>query len=249
MENHLSLIKTGYQDIEKRVFPRFPFSYLTFKAEKGATSVFAVKDISFTGMQLSLMDGGHPYKIGESVQGELHWRGSKLELDAKVMWVHGKRLGLQFSEKEAFQEQIKNFLSTENIIKGMRALHASSMDLEMPSDLHFWLQADGPVEVFVWCHNDGEISRFQLIMMDSFVEYLDGRGLKSGRVLTKRDLDTPLVQEDEFVFEMDETLDEGRLSFAQEIVRGIPEHFLNRDVFDFLRLKLRIEVKEDKNSQ
>ncbi len=244
MENHLSLIKTGYQDIEKRIFPRFPFSYLTFKPQSGSSSVFAVKDISYSGVQLSLLDGGHPYKVGGSVQGELHWRGNKLELDAEVMWVNGQRLGLKFCEEEAFQSAIKNFLSIENIVMGMRALHASPMDLDMPSDLHFWLQADGPVEVFVWCHKDGEISRFQLIMMDSFVEYLDGRGLKSGRVLTKRDLDTPLVQEDEFVFEMDETLDESRLSFAKEIIRAIPEHYLNREVFDFLRLKLRIEEKD-----
>jgi len=240
MENHLSLIKTGYQEIEKRVFPRFPFNYLTFKAQNGQERVFAVKDISFTGMQLSLKDGGHPYKVGQSIVGELHWRGSVLSLDAEVKWVHGQRLGLKFQDGEEFVGEIKDFLSIENIVKGMRALHNSAMDLDLPSDLRYWLQADGPVEVFVWCHNDGEISRFQLVMMESFVEYQDGKGLKSGRVLTKRDLDTPLVQEDEFVFEMDETIDEERLSFAKSIIKEIPGEYLPSDVFDFLRLKLRI---------
>ncbi len=240
MENHLSLIKTGYQDIEKRILPRFPFNYLTFKAQNGAERVFAVKDISFTGMQLSLKDGGHPYKIGETVHGELHWRGAVLDLKAEVKWVHGQRLGVKFSDTPAFEEEIKGFLSIDNIIKGMKALHQSRMDLDFPSDLEYWLQADGPVEVFVWTHHDREISRFQLIMMESFVEYQDGKGLKSGRVLTKRDLDTPLVQEDEFVFEMDETLDDERLIFAQNIVTKIPEGFLPEHVFDFLRLKLRI---------
>lgn len=240
MENHLSLIKTGYQDIEKRVFPRFPFNYLTFKAKNGMERVFAVKDISFTGMQLSLKDGGHPYKIGENVAGELHWRGAVLNLEAQVKWVHGQRLGVAFGGGEAFDKDIKSFLSIDNIIRGMRALHQSPMNLDLPSDLEYWLQADGPVEIFIWTHNDHEISRFQLVMMDSFVEYQDGKGLKSGRVLTKRDLDTPLVQEDEFVFEMDETLDEERLSFAQQIVLKIPPGFLPEDVQAFLRLKLRI---------
>jgi hypothetical protein len=240
MENHLSLIKTGYQDIEKRVFPRFPFNYLTFKAQNGVERVFAVKDISYTGMQLSLKDGGHPYKIGETVRGELHWRGAVLDLESQVKWVHGQRLGVEFDGGEAFEESIKSFLSIDNIIRGMRALHQSPMNLELPSDLEYWLQADGPVEIFIWTHNDHEISRFQLVMMDSFVEYQDGKGLKSGRVLTKRDLDTPLVQEDEFVFEMDETIDQERLAFAQQIVLKVPSTFLPEEVFSFLRLKLRI---------
>jgi hypothetical protein len=240
MENHLSLIKTDFQEIEKRVFPRFPFSYLTFKAQNGSDHVFAVKDISYTGMQLSLIDGGHPFKKSQKVKGELHWRGASLSLDAQVKWVHGQRLGVEFSSSESFEKDIKGFLSTENIIKGMRALHQTPMDLELPGDLHYWLQADGPVEVFVWCHKDGEISRFQLIMMESFVEYQDGKGLKSGRVLTKRDLDTPLVTEDEFIFEMDERLDDERLDFAREIVSHIPSNFLPQSVFDFLRLKLSI---------
>lgn len=240
MENHLSLIKTDFQEIEKRVFPRFPFSYLTFKAQNGTDHVFAVKDISFTGMQLSLIDGGHPFKNGQNVAGELHWKGASLALDAEVKWVHGQRLGVEFSNSKNFEKEIKCFLSIENIIRGMRALHKTPMDLELPGDLHYWLQADGPVEVFVWCHKDGEISRFQLIMMESFVEYQDGKGLKSGRVLTKRDLDTPLVTEDEFIFEMDERLDDERLDFAREIVGHIPENFLPSSVFDFLRLKLSI---------
>lgn len=240
MENHLSLIKTDYQDIEKRIFPRFPFSYLTFKAQNGVERAFAVKDISYTGMQLSLKDGGHPYKVGETVKGELHWRGAVLALNAEVKWVHGQRLGVKFEETHNFENAIKDFLSIDNIIRGMRALHQSRMDFDIPSDLQYWLQADGPVEVFIWTHTDGEIARFQCVLMDSFVEYQDGKGLKSGRVLTKRDLDTPLVQEDEFVFEMDETLDEERLAFAQQVVLKIPQNFLPKDVFDFLRLKLRI---------
>ncbi len=238
MENHLSLIKTGYQDIEKRVFPRFPFSYLTFKAQNGSERVFAVKDISYTGMQLSLKDGGHPYKNGQSVSGVLHWRGASLDLDAQVKWVHGQRLGVEFNADASFENQIKEFLSIDNIIRGMRALHQSRMNLDIPSDLHYWLQADGPVEVFVWCHKDGEISRFQLVMMESFVEYQDGKGLKTGRVITKRDLDTPLVQEDEFVFEMDEAVSEERLQFAHQIVSRIPADYLPERVTDFLRLKL-----------
>lgn len=238
MENHLSLIKTGYQDIEKRILPRFPFNYLIFKSNTNEPHVFAVKDISYSGMQLSLKDGGHSFKNGEKLSGELHWKGAVLSLEADVKWVHGQRLGVKFSRDEKFEEAITNFLSISNIVKSMRPLHLSPMDIEMPTGLKYWLQADGPVEIFIWSHAQSDISRFQLIMMDSFVEYQDGKGLKSGRVMTKRDLDTPLVTEDEFVFEMDERLDDDRLSFAREIVSHLPADFLPINVMGYLKLKL-----------
>jgi hypothetical protein len=238
MENHLSLIKTGYQDIEKRVLPRFPFNYLIFKSDLADSRVFAVKDISYSGMQLGLKDGGHCYKIGDKVTGELHWKGAVLDLEATVKWVHGQRLGVAFATDHQFDTSIKNFLSISNIIKSMRPLHQAAMDIELPAGLRYWLQADGPVELFVWCHSQTDITRFQLIMMDSFVEYQDGKGLKSGRVVTKRDLDTPLVKEDEFIFEMDESLSDERLKFARDIVMHLPHDFLPESIRGFIKLKL-----------
>lgn len=240
MENHLSLIKSDFQQTEKRTLPRFPYSYLTFKAENGIERAFAVKNISFSGMQLGLKDGGHPYRVGEEIKGELHWKGVKLAIVAEVKWVHGQRLGIEYKQDKGLETEIKEFLSVKNIIQGMRALHKNQIDFEIPADLHFWLQADGPFEVFVWCHNDGEISRFQFIMMDSFVEYHDGKGLKSGRVVMNRDLDTPLVTEEQFIFEMDEMLDGGRLDFARSIVTQIPDSFLPTHILKFLHLKLSV---------
>jgi hypothetical protein len=188
MQGHLSLIKTGTQDLEKRVFPRFPFSYLLFKVSNGDKHAFEVKDISYSGMQLCLKDGGHPYKSGEVISGSLHWRGKLLQVEGPVQWVKGQRLGVAFNESKDFDDEIKNFLSVKNIVASMKALHNADMELEMPGDLKFWLQADGPVEIFVWQHSGGNIAKFQMIMMDSFVEYQDGKGLRSGRILTKRDV-------------------------------------------------------------
>ena len=236
MDQKLSLIKTDYQDVEKRVFPRFPFSFLTFKGKED--HVFEVKDISMTGMQLSLKDGGHTYRQEDQVTGELHWKGASLAIIGRVMWVQGSRLGVEFNINDTFDGEIKNFLSIDNIISGMRPVHRNSMDLELPSNLKYWLQADGPVEVFVWRHNDGEVARFQVIMLDNFIEYEDGKGLKSGQVLTKRDLDTPLVKEDEFLFQIDQVLDEDKLSFAQQIVSKLPEGFLPEEAKEFLQVKL-----------
>ncbi len=240
MENRLSLIKTDYKETEKRIFPRFPFSYLTFKGEQSGSKTFEVKDISFTGMQLSLRDGGHEYTNGQEIEGDLHWKSAQLKVKGQVQWVKGARLGVHFNEDKNMSQEIRQFLSIDNIMKSMKALHLSTLDVELPQNLDAWLQADGPVEVFIWNHSDSEVAQFQIIMLDSFVEYEDGKGLRSGSVMTKRDLDTPLVKEDEFVFQIDDSLDNEKLNFAQEIINAVPEHFLTDAARTFLKMKLRI---------
>ncbi len=238
MERHLNLIKTDYQETEKRIFPRFPFTYLTFKSKDTESRVFEVKDISFSGMQLSLKDGGHDYIPGTEIDGTLHWKGAKLKALGNVKWVSGQELGVAFILSSVFEKEVKNFLSVENIVAGMRPIHNSGLDIEMPANLKYWLRADGPVEVFIWQHTDGEISRFQIILMDNFLEWEDGKGLKTGEVAEKRDLDTPLVKEDEFTFRFTGELDESILEFARSVVAKLPENYLPDTAKNFLETKL-----------
>jgi hypothetical protein len=237
MERHLNLIKTDFKETEKRVFPRFPFSYLTFKMNDDE-KIFEVTDISHSGMQLSLKDGGHQYKEGETVNGTVHWRSASLKAKGKVQWVSGQRLGVSFEQSNSFEQEVKSFLSIDNIVAGMRPIHQTGMDLEVPTNLKYWIRADGPVEVFVWCHNDSEHSRFQVLMLDNFVEWEDGKGVKTGKVITKRDLDTPLITEDEFIFQIDEGVDMEKIKFAINIVEALPESYLPAETRDFIKVKM-----------
>lgn len=239
MDGHLNLIKTGFKETEKRVFPRFPFTYLTFKANIGESKVFQVLNISHTGMQISLKDGGCELRPDTDLEGELHWRGISLEIDGRIKWVKGQRVGIAFSEELA-KKDISNFLSIENIMGSMRPIHNSGLDIEIPNDLKYWLRADGPVEIFVWEHNGHEISRFQVILMDNFVEWEDGKGLKTGPVLNKRDVDTPLSGSDEFIFEIEESCDEEKIAFAKRIIVNIPKGFLPARVAEFLERKIGV---------
>jgi hypothetical protein len=220
-------------DVEKRVFPRFPFCYLIFRPDDHA-HVFEIVDLSRTGMQLSLKDGGHPYRPEQVVKGEIHWKQRSVRLEGRVRWVKGQRLGLSF-DNEAI---VDDFLSTDWILSRMRRVDTLDMGLEIPSNLKYWLQADGPVELFVWRHSDGEISRFHLILFDQFIEWEDGQGLRSGRVIQKRNMETPLISEDEFLFEMDQHVDLKKLQFGQSVFKGIGPELLPAEVVDFLLLKL-----------
>ena len=46
---------------------------MTFRADQLEGHSFEVRDISFSGMQLGLKDGGHEIAVGEQVTGILMW--------------------------------------------------------------------------------------------------------------------------------------------------------------------------------
>ncbi len=239
MERRLNLIKNSTGEVEKRVFPRFPFSYLTFK-DKGHSQVFEVKDISFTGMQLGLKEGEHSYRLGSHVEGTLHWRGSSLAITSQVKWVRGNCIGVSFNLDKTPRTELESFLSLDNIVSSMRPVHNNPFDLELPSNLKYWLRADAPVEIFVWRHNDGELAKIHVILLNNLLEWEDGKGLRTGRVLSKRDLDSPLVSEDEFMFEIDQSVDPEKLQFAQSVVSRLGAQHMPTEALEFIKLKLGV---------
>lgn len=238
MERHLSLIKTDYQELEKRVFPRFPFGFMIFKEESGNKMVFEVKDISLTGMQLCFKDGTHEHKIGSIISGELHWRASSLKIKAKIQWVREAALGISFDSSISFEEKMRSFLSFDNIVSHIKPLHKTNLSIDLPNNLKYWLKSDGVLDLFVWEHSSQGISRFQVMMMEHFIEWEEGVGLKTGKIMTQRDLDTPLSLEDEFVFQIDETVVADKVEMALGVVRLISEDHLPLDAKEFLIYKL-----------
>jgi hypothetical protein len=235
MTAKLNLIKNVSEEHLKAkvVLPNFPFCYLGFKCNT-STQVYEVTDISPTGMQLSLKNGEHQNQ-DQNVVGELHWNGDVLQLSGSVKWRTPSRMGVEFAPNTS----IHDFLSVDNIVRHMKPIHQLDYPVEFPVKLKYWLRGDGPLELFVWKHSDGELSKFQFLILEDYIEWTDGHGLKTGKLFSKRDLKTPLLEEDEFTFIMDEGLDQDRLDHALEILHKIPEQHLTTDVIDFINMKLR----------
>ncbi len=239
MPSHLNLVESDFEALEKRVLPRFPFCYLTFKCASSSDRIFEVKDISHSGMQIGLKSGNHSLKKDEKIQGTIHWSGKELHVSGTVAWDTDMRLGVEFSNSAANRTEVDEFLAIDSLAFHLKPVHLVDYGVELPERLKYWLRADGPIEIFIWKHNDGELAKFQILIMENFVEWEDVVGLKTARVISKRDIDTPLINEDEIVFKIDPVLDDEKISRALSLVQGISEKSLSSETLNFLQLKLR----------
>ncbi len=235
MDRQLSLVKTEYQQLEKRVLPRFPFSFLMFKSHDSG-KVFEISDISHTGMQLLLKDGDHGLKADDLLSGTIQWRGHSLAVSADIKWASTRRLGVAFHD--SCLNQVEELFCVSNIVEGLKPMHQTDWEEQLPANLLYWLRADSSLEVFIWGHSDKEFSRFQFVILDYFVEWQDGLGVKSGKVIKKRELETPLFSEGELVFHVDEGVDFAKIAFAKDVIGHLSTGQLPRAVIDFLKLKL-----------
>ncbi len=238
MDRHLNLVSSSSQPVEKRIFPRFPFSYLTFRAKGSDERSYEVKDISYSGMRIALKDGDSPLKEGDEVSGEIHWVKESVNICGAVRRINEDSIAITFSGGRDSEVKMKKFICVENIAKCLRPIHEYKDQIEIPANLICWLRSDGPFEIFIWTHTDNEISRMQVIMMDHYVEWNDGKGLKSGEISSIKNHDSPLVTEEEFEFVIDTMLDEEKLRFASTIVRNIDQSMIDETVYDFLCRKL-----------
>ncbi len=236
MERRFNLIKSDFEKHEKRVLPRFPFCYLTFKADENSR-VYEVKDISHTGMQLSLKDG-HEFQEDHSLRGSIHWMGQNLDVSGTVKWHTPHRLGVEFLKKRELLDKVQNFLNIKEVVKHLKPLHKVAEGLEIPARLKYWLRSDGPVEIFVWQHADGELSKVQILFFEVFVEWEDGVGLKTGRILSKRNVDSPLITEDEWLFQIDQDIDPSKLDRVKDLTAHLNENHFPSEVRTFIARQL-----------
>lgn len=235
MQRHLNLVESDFEHFEKRVLPKFPFSYLIFKS---SDQTFEVQDISFSGMQLAIKSGELTESENDVLNGIVHWNGQELEIQSKIKWKKGKRLGVEFSNKTSQRDNVNSFLSIDAFSNALKPLHSERLDLDLPTKLKYWLHSDGPAQIFIWQHSDGELSKFQIILMENFIEWTDGQGLMTGRVISKRGIETPLIDEDEFVFKIDPNLDSEKKNRFKEFVSKIDSNKLTKETVSFLSLKL-----------
>lgn len=237
MERKFNLIKSDFEKHEKRVLPRFPFCYLTFKPE-GAGRALEIKDISLSGMQVSTKDAENKLETDSPLKGSIHWQGKSLDIQGLVKWKTQGRMGIEFAKRREILEKVNQFLQTEELVKHLKPLHKVEGGLEIPNKLKYWLCSDGPVELFIWQHSDGELAKIQILFMEIFVEWEDGAGIKTGRILSKRNVDSPLINEDEWLFKIDTNVELEKLAKVKDLVELISTDLLPSEAKTFILRQL-----------
>ena len=235
MSNSFHAFKGGERGFVKRVFPRYPFTFLVFKADK---RLFEVRDISFWGMRIALKDGTHGLSVGDCLVGYLHWKGESLPVNFQVKWSDSENAGGEFERNEQFDKKIRSFFCVENILKNLRPLHLQEGVRDLPANLKYWFKSDGTVEFFIWCDPNGKISSFQGVVLDKFFEWEEGQGMWTGRVHKHKDLDTPLDCWEEFVCEEDTRINSFVVDLTHKIFSAFPSEYLSDQDREFLLLKL-----------
>ncbi len=238
MERRLNLIKSEAVLEQKRVLPRFPFCYLTFKSDQ-TSRVYEVRDISFTGMQLLKRDRTIDYHQDQPLRGVIHWLGEEMKVDAKVKWSTQSRLGVEFIKRVENAESIKRLLHIPTIAPKLKPIHSLKVGLDIPARLKYWLRADGPVDIYVWQHSDGEYAEFQVLLFDHFIEWKDGLGIKTGKLLSKRNIDTPLLTEDEWVFHFDTETNQDIIDRCENLIEAMNPELWSENCQRFILRQLK----------
>jgi hypothetical protein len=231
----LKVLDNGEVKFTQGKLPRYPICFFTFK-EKISKKIFEVKEINSLGVQLELKDGVLAFQVGQSVEGNLHWRGEELKVSGEVMWVREFRLGIKFFTRT--QLEILDFLSLDKVLKMLRRVSSKTPGIEYPLSLSTWLHCDGPVDIFLWSLPDGGWEKFQFIIFRSFLEWVDGEGLKTGSLFTRRNLKTPLFDQDEFVFQLDRDIDIQRLNTVRILVEKLDTQLLDQSTKNFIKAKI-----------
>ena len=131
----LNLMPSQVKLQEKRIFPRFPFPSMTFKADH-LPMAFQVSNISTTGMRILLKNGANPLSQGHSLEGTIHWQNHELRLTARVVWAKHQQAGLAFEQPQ----KLRSLLSRKNIMQALKPLHLIPLD-SPPPHLKCWLKA------------------------------------------------------------------------------------------------------------
>ncbi len=218
---------------EKKFLPRLPFTPLTFREDgKSNRKTFEVRDVSQEGMRLALKEGEHSYCVGFILVGWIRLKGESLRVQGEVRWVKGQTLGVRFFQDKKLKKGLNEFLGPKSLIKGIKNI--CDLEIDLPSGLKAWTCSDTGFETFVWCHENGGISGFQILFAGNIVEWREEHNIRTGEILYLRSRNGPL-NEEEFLFDFECVVDETKLSFAKKLIGLVTEKHLPKNVLMFIR--------------
>jgi hypothetical protein len=168
---------------EQRLVPRFPLpkEKIKFIFEDGE-KVFAVRDISMTGLGISLLEFGESllFPHGYQCKAELKL-GEPLVVNVRVARVGAWSVGFAFDDlQQEDLEKIKDFVDPLHIGASLKLVDHKAAPEAFLQGMSAWYHGDSATDLFIWKSSRGGLTRALVCLGRRFWEWHEAEGVSTG---------------------------------------------------------------------
>lgn len=168
---------------EQRLVPRFPLpkEKIKFIFEDGE-KVFAVRDISMTGLGISLLEFGESLLFPPGYQCKAELKLSDLiTVNVRVARVAAWSVGFAFDNLNSDEmEKIKEFVDPLHIGSSLKLVDHRAAPEAFLQGMSSWYHGDSATDVFLWKDGRGVLNRALICLGRRFWEWQEEEGVSTG---------------------------------------------------------------------
>jgi hypothetical protein len=180
-----------------------------------------VKDLSLRGFHSQVPQRAiERLAIGDIYEARSRHRQTSIELNIKVAWLRGDRVGFEFVKlDDDARRVIKALIRPIKIAASMSLIDADFIKATSPSKM--WYHGDDGSDLFIWHDERGFMCGWQFIADDKYLEWREGKGLESGALIKENSSESGLLDSHEQVLKADETIDREFLHFTSDVLLAL----------------------------
>lgn len=201
--------------VERRRVPRLSLTTEQFRLSQTGR-IFPVADLSVNGMALRIIDRGELaiFPMGMRFEGVLNLRREKYSVKAQVRHLGTELVGCEFEglDEKACQA-IRAFLDPAILGKELKPIPAAD-------GVALWYHGPSGTDLLFWRLADGQYSRIILFVLGSYIQWENGAGLSTGRMMASFEQSEirGVVRLETMLLEADPKPDKGKLRIGQTLV-------------------------------
>lgn len=171
---------------DKRVLPRFPLQSEQVKIHFDSYArIFALRDLSMTGMGIDLLEHGDVllFPEGQVYSSELHLHGEWFPLQLRVARNGAASVGFSLVDpSDDLRERIERFLDPIRIGRSFKKISMENAPEAFGEGITCWFHGESNSDLYLCESADGQLYRFLLTWNGLFCEWSDPDGLRTGEL-------------------------------------------------------------------
>lgn len=215
-----SKVNKGERKRNRRIFERFDVDYkhLTMLNEQ---DILVVRDLSAKGFSTQVSERGFQrFRIGDIYAAKMRYLGEIFDIAARVTWKNEDTVGFELVEPS---KQTLNFmrrlLKPIEIAASLRRVDSSFMANNTEGKT--WYHGDNDTDLYIYRNEAGELSAWQLILGNEFVEWSELSGLSTGEVKSNNSASEVIGQMTARSTVSDQKLNDSRRKLALDVLMAL----------------------------